>query len=152
MTTYQTAGSGRMLIWGSALAIAGFLIWANWAKLDQITRASGQVIASSRNQVIQAPDGGVLAALPVREGAQVKRGELLARFDKTRSEAGYLESASKAAALRAAVARLNAEIFGGEPRFPPELAKYPEFRTTQLALFNKRQAAVREEISALEQS
>ncbi|MDP2240494.1 MAG: HlyD family type I secretion periplasmic adaptor subunit [Burkholderiales bacterium] len=152
MTTYQTAGSGRMLIWGSALAIVGFLIWANWAKLDQITRASGQVIASSRNQVIQAPDGGVLAALPVREGAQVKRGELLARFDKTRSEAGYLESASKAAALRAAVARLNAEIFGGEPRFPPELAKYPEFRTTQLALFNKRQAAVREEISALEQS
>lgn len=145
-------GSSRMLIWGSFLAIAGFLLWANWAELDQITRASGQVIASSRNQVIQAPDGGVLAALPVREGAQVKRGELLARFDKTRTEAGYLESAAKAAALKATVARLNAEIVGGSPRFPPELAQYPEFRTTQLALFNKRQAAVREEIGALEQS
>ena len=152
MKTDQTAGTGRMLIWGSFLTIAGFLIWANWAELDQITRANGQVIASSRNQVIQAPDGGVLAALPVREGAQVKRGELLARFDKTRTEAGYLESAAKAAALKATVARLNAEIFGGTPKFPPELAKYPEFRTTQLALFNKRQAAVREEIGALEQS
>ena len=152
MKTEQTTGTGRMLIWGSFLALAGFLIWANWAELDQITRASGQVIASSRNQVIQAPDGGVLAALPVREGAQVKRGELLARFDKARTEAGYLESASKAAALRATVARLNAEIFGGEPKYPPELAQYPEFRTTQLALFNKRQAAVREEIGALEQS
>lgn len=145
-------GSSRLLIWGAFLAIAGFLVWANWAELDQITRANGQVIASSRNQVIQAPDGGVLAALPVREGAQVKRGDLLARFDKTRTEAGYLESAAKAAALKAAVARLNAEIFGGTPRFPPELAHYPEFRTTQLALFNKRQAAVREEISALERS
>ena len=152
MKTDQTAGTGRMLIWGSFLTIAGFLIWANWAELDQITRANGQVIASSRNQVIQAPDGGVLAALPVREGAKVKRGELLARFDKTRTEAGYLESAAKAAALKATVARLNAEIFGGTPKFPPELAKYPEFRTTQLALFNKRQAAVREEIGALEQS
>lgn len=152
MKTNQIAGTGRMLIWGSALAIAGFLIWANWAELDQITRANGQVIASSRNQVIQAPDGGVLAALPVREGAQVKRGELLVRFDKARFEASYLESAAKAAALKATVARLNAEIFGGEPKFPPELAKYPEFRTTQLALFNKRQAAVREEIGALEQS
>lgn len=152
MKTHQPAETGRMLIWGSALAIAGFLFWANWAELDQITRANGQVIASSRNQVIQAADGGVLAALPVREGAQVKRGEVLARFDKTRSEAGYLESAAKAAALRATVARLNAEILGGEPRFPPELAKYPEFRATQLALFNKRQAAVREEIGALEQS
>lgn len=145
-------GASRMLIWGSFVAIAGFLVWANWAELDQITRASGQVIASSRNQVIQAPEGGVLAVLPVREGAQVKRGELLARFDKTRTEAGYLESAAKAAALKAAVARLNAEIFGGNPRFPPELAQYPEFRTTQLALFNKRQAAVKEEINALERS
>ena len=152
MKTDQTAGTSRMLIWGSALAIAGFLIWANWAELDQITRASGQVIASSRNQVIQAPDGGVLAALPVREGAEVKRGELLARFDKTRTEAGYLESAAKAAALKASVARLNAEIFGGTPKFPPELAQYPDFRITQLALFNKRQAAVSEEIGALEQS
>ena len=152
MKADRTAGTSRMLIWGSGLTIAGFLIWANWAELDQITRANGQVIASSRNQVIQAPDGGVLAALPVREGAHVKRGELLARFEKARTEASYLESATKAAALRAAVARLNAEIFGGVPKFPPELAKYPEFRVTQLALFNKRQAAVREEIGALEQS
>lgn len=152
MKTNNTEGTSRMLIWGSFLAIAGFLIWANWAELDQITRATGQVIASSRNQVIQAPDGGVLAELSVREGAQVKRGDLLARFDQTRTEAGYLESASKAAALRATVARLKAEIFGGEPKFPPELAQYPEFRATQLALFNKRQAAVGAEISALEQS
>ena len=152
MKTHENAGKSRMVIWGSTLSIAGFLIWANWAELDQITRTNGQVIASSRNQVIQAPDGGVMAALPVREGAQVKRGEILVRFDKTRSEAGYLESAAKAAALKATVARLNAEIFGGEPKFPPELAQYPEFRTTQLALFKKRQAAVSEEISALEQS
>lgn len=151
MKAEKTMGSS-LIIWGAAFSIAVFLIWANWAELDQITRATGQVIASSRNQVIQAPDGGVLAAIPVREGAQVKRGELLARFDKTRTEAGYLESAAKAAALTATVARLNAEIVGGEPKFPPELANYPEFRITQLALFKKRQAAVREELSALEQS
>ncbi len=152
MTSTRDAGTGRILIWGSALAIAGFLFWANWAELDQITRATGQVIASSRNQVIQAPDGGVLAALPVREGVEVKRGELLVQFDRTRTEAAYLESEAKAAGLRASVARLNAEIFGGEPEFPPELDNYPEFRSTQLALFNKRQAAVHEEIGALEQS
>ena len=152
MTTNTPTASGRLVIWGTFVSIAAFLVWANWAELDQITRANGQVIASSRNQVIQAPDGGVLAALPVREGAQVARGELLARFDKKRTEAGYLESAAKAAALRATVARLNAEIFGGQPQFPSELAQYPEFKATQLALFNKRQSAVREELEALEQS
>jgi membrane fusion protein, adhesin transport system len=152
MKSTHSAGSSRFIIWGSAVTIVGFLVWANWAELDQITRASGQVIASSRNQVIQAADGGVLAALPVREGAQVKRGELLARFDKARSEASYRESAAKSAALKAVVARLNAEIVGGEPKFPLGLGAYPEFAITQLALFRKRQAALKEEISALEQS
>ena len=152
MKEYLNRGTGHILIWASAAAIGGFLLWASWAELDQITRASGQVIASSRNQVIQSPEGGVLAELPVREGAQIKRGQLLARFDKTKTEAGYLESAAKAAGLTATVSRLNAEIFGGKPKFPPELNNYPEFRTNQLALFSKRQNAVRDEIAALEKS
>ncbi len=144
--------TSRVLVWSSALTLAAFVAWANWAELDQITRANGQVIASSRNQVIQAPDGGVLAALPVREGAEVRKGDVLARFDRTRTEAGYLESAAKAAALQAAVVRLTAEILDKPPTFPPELDAYPDFKATQLALFHKRRAAVREEIAALEQS
>lgn len=145
-------GSGRLLIWASAVAIVGFLVWAAWAELDQVTRASGQVIASSRNQVIQSPEGGVLSEMLVREGDAVKRGQLLARFDKTKAESGYLEGMSKAMALTATVSRLNAEVYGGKPKFPPELDDYPEFRANQLALFNKRQSAVRDEVSALEKS
>lgn len=152
MITQLKFGTSRMLIWGSALAIVGFVMWANWAELDQITRASGQVISSSRNQVIQVMEGGVLSELPVREGSAVKRGQLLARFDHTKAEASYLESAAKAAALKATVARLNAEIFGGTPSFPKELAKYPDFRANQLALFAKRQGALREEVSSLEKA
>lgn len=152
MITHLKMGTGRILIWGSALAIIGFLVWADWAVLDQITRASGQVISSSRNQVIQVMEGGVLSELPVREGSAVKRGQRLARFDHTKAEASYLESAAKSAALKGTVARLNAEIFGGAPAFPPELAKYPEFRANQLALFAKRQGALREEVSSLEKA
>jgi membrane fusion protein, adhesin transport system len=110
------------------------------------------VIASSRNQVIQSPEGGILSEMPVREGSLVKKGQLLARFDKTRTEAGYLKSAAKAAGLLATVARLNAEVFGGKPKFGLELAKYPEFRSNQLALFNKRQDALRDEVETLQKS
>lgn len=152
MSKQALVTTSRVLVWSSALTLGAFVAWANWAELDQITRANGQVIASSRNQVIQASDGGVLAALPVREGAQVRKGDVLARFDRTRTEASYLESAAKAAALRAAVVRLTAEILDQPPEFPPELDAYPEFKATQLALFHKRRAAVREEIAALEQS
>lgn len=152
MTVRKVISTSRILIWGSALAIATFVVWANWAEIDQITRASGQVITSSRNQVIQSMEGGVLSELPVREGALVKRGQVLARFDRTKTEASYLESLAKAAGLSAAVARLNAEIFGGQPQFPKTLNDYPEFRANQMALFKKRQGALREELGALEKA
>lgn len=143
--------ASRLLLWSSVATIAGFLYWANWAELDTITRASGQVIVSSRNQVIQAPDGGVLETMLVKEGDTVKRGQVLFRFDQARASAGHQESLAKAAALRATVARLQAEVFGSQPRFP-DLADFPELRANQLALFKRRQSAIQEEVSALESS
>lgn len=144
--------AGRLVVWASALCVVCFLAWAHWARLDQITRAGGQVIASARNQVIQATEGGVLVEMPVREGARVARGQLLARFDSTKAEAAHRESLARAAALKATIARLKAEIFGGAPAFPPELQGYAEFRSSQMALFAKRQGALREEIASLERA
>lgn len=146
------SSSGRWLVRLSFAATACFLAWAQWAEMDQITRAPGQGISSSRNQVIQAPEGGVISELLVKEGSLVKQGQVLFRFDRNKAEAAYLESAAKAAALHAAVARLQAEVFGGEPRFPTLLNAYPEFKKNQQLLFFKRQAAIHEEISALQKS
>ena len=89
----MSGAATRVAIWGGAVAVAGFLAWANWAEIDEITRATGQVIATSRNQVVQVPDGGVLAEMLVQEGAAVKRGQLLAHFDRTRAEAGRVSHA-----------------------------------------------------------
>ncbi|MDP2832604.1 MAG: HlyD family type I secretion periplasmic adaptor subunit [Pseudomonadota bacterium] len=150
-TEHGVSRASRLLLWASITTVAGFLIWANWAELDTITRATGQVIVSSRNQVIQTPDGGVLESMLVREGDKVKRGQVLFRFDQTRAGAGHQESLAKAAALRAAVARLQAEVFGGEPRFKG-LSGFPELQANQRALFNRRQAAIQEEVAALERS
>lgn len=144
--------SGHILVLTSAAAIIGFIVWANWAEIDQITRAQGQVIASSRNQVIQELDGGIVEEILVKEGSVVKHGQVLVRFDKSKTETAYLESRARAAALKAAIARLKAEVYGGQPKFPPDLDQYPEIRTSQEMLFRKRQAAINEEIAGLRQS
>lgn len=144
--------SGSILVLASAAAIGGFVLWSAWAEIDQITRATGQVIASSRNQVIQELDGGIVQDLLVREGSVVKQGQVLVRFEKAKTEASYLESLARSAALKAAVARLTAELHGGRPQFPPELDQYPEIRSNQELLFRTRQAAVQEEIAALKKS
>ncbi len=149
---FKTGRTGHAVVWISLAAVAAFVAWAQWAEIDQITRSTGQVIASSRNQVIQTPEGGVIEELAVREGTSVKRGQVLVRFDKARTEAAYLETAAKVAALRAAVARLNAEVLDTEPVFPRELQAYPDFRANQLALYKRRQQALKAELGGLQQS
>ena len=140
----------RTVLWTLLLTCAAFLAWAAWAEIDEVTRAPGSVIAGSRTQVIQSQEGGILRELAVREGDAVKPDQLLASLERDRAEAAWLEARAKAAGLAANVARLNAEVFGGEPRFPPELAGYPEFRESQLALLRKRRMAVEQEAAALE--
>lgn len=146
----QAASRPSWVIWSSLLALLAFLAWASQAELEQLTRAPGQIIAGSRTQVIQSSDGGVLSALLVREGDKVVKGQLLARLDDNKLRAAYFETRSRAVALRATVARLQAELFGGEPRFPPDIASYPQFRDNQLALLEKRRASIGEETAALQ--
>lgn len=140
----------RLTLWATTFSLIVFLVWAHFAVIDQITRAPGQVIASQRSQVIQSQDGGIIEQLLVKDGDTVDRGQVLVRLEKARSEASYLEARAKSAGLTATVARLRAEVFGGEPVFPPMLGNYPQFRDNQLVLFRKRKSAIEEEVTALQ--
>lgn len=140
----------RLTLWTTAFSLAVFVTWAYFAEIDQITRAPGQVIASQRSQVIQSQDGGIIEQLLVKDGDTVDRGQILVRLERARSEASFLEARAKSAGLTATVARLRAEVFGGEPVFPPMLSNYPQFRENQLVLFHKRKAAIDEEVTALQ--
>lgn len=146
----QSESGSRLVIWISLLALICFLVWASQAELEQITRAPGQIIASGRTQVIQASDGGVLQALRVKEGDFVERGQLLAVLDGQKLRAAYQETRSRELALRATVARLQAELLDGEPTFSAEMNSYPQFRTNQLALLQKRRASIKEETASLQ--
>lgn len=143
-------GRSRLTLWATAFALAVFVTWAHYAEIDQITRAPGQVVASLRSQIIQSQDGGIIEQLMVKDGDIVDRGQTLVRLEKARSEASYLEARAKSAGLTATVARLRAEVFGGDPVFPPMLSNYPQFRDNQMVLFTKRKAAIEEEVTALQ--
>jgi adhesin transport system membrane fusion protein len=139
-----------IILWLIVAILIIFFLWASLSKIDQITRALGQVIASTRTQIIQSSDGGVIEEMLVKEGDLVKKGQLLARLDKTKVEAAFLETRARCVALSAAQARLNAEIFGGEPKFPKDIKNYPQFKENQLMLLRKRRVAINEDISSLE--
>lgn len=105
-----------------ALLLAGFGGWAATARLDGAVVAPAQIAVAQGLQLVQHPDGGVVAHLAVQEGERVARGALLLRLDGTllRSEKraadlAYFDILARAARLRAARDGARA------PAFPPEL-------------------------------
>jgi adhesin transport system membrane fusion protein len=138
-----------LLVWLLLAALLAGGFWASHQRIDQVVRASGSVIASSRVQIIQAVDGGVLASLHVREGDHVERGQLLATLDQTRVLAAARELELKLANLRAQAARLTAEATDADLKFPDSLAEYPEPVALQRALFEQRRRSLQEELRTL---
>jgi adhesin transport system membrane fusion protein len=140
----------RKVLFTTALAVASFLVWAYVSEIDQVARAPGAVIPSSKNQIVQSQDGGVLLALPVSAGDEVAKGQVIAQFDVTDAEADYREAEARAAGLSATMARLEAETYGTEPNFPKVSQGYPQFIESQQALFAKRRSAQAAEIRSIE--
>ena len=72
-----------MVIWLCGASVLVFLLWAAFAWVDEIVRAEGSMISSSRPQIIQNLEGGILAELAVGEGDHVEKGDVLARLHGT---------------------------------------------------------------------
>lgn len=131
------------------VTLIGFIGWANWAELDQVTRAQGRVVPFARVQVVQSEEGGAIREIFVREGDRVKAGQLLVELDPVQLAAGVEEARARVAALRSRMARIDAELFDKPLSFPASLADYPEFTSNQRQLFNRRRAALAAEIRSL---
>ncbi len=63
-----------------AVLMAGLGTWAVTARLSGAVVAGGIVRADPDRRVVQHPDGGVVEAVLVREGAEVRRGQVLIRL------------------------------------------------------------------------
>ena len=144
-------GRHRTVVSVLAAAVVVFIVWANLFQIDEVARAGGEVITSSRVQIIQSVDGGVLRDLLVREGDRVEQGQVLARLDQTRFAATVGEIQARLFALRAKVARLRAEVVGrDELTFPDGLVEHaPETTQVEQALFDQRLTGLSEELRTL---
>jgi adhesin transport system membrane fusion protein len=104
------AHRSRKIVWIAAVLLTTVLVWAHWAKLDEVIIGEGRVVPASAIQQIQSLEGGILTALHVRSGDLVTKGQLLATLDNTYSKAAWQEGEQQSNALKMLISRSQAEL------------------------------------------
>ncbi len=126
----------------TTLALGVFLSWAAFAPLDEIVRGQGAMVSSSKPQIVQNLEGGILAELMVKEGDIVEAGDVLARLHSTKFQTSVDEIEDQIAVLDTRQLRLEAELAGQFDFHVPEAlaARTPHIVASERALLKARQS------------
>ncbi len=154
---FAEEGAGRLgaavrMTWLLGALFATGLGWAWIAALDEVAMGTGRVVPTSREQVIQSLEGGILTRLLVGQDDVVKPGQVLAQLDPTLAGSGVEESAAKYRAALAAAARLRAESADMAIAFPAELDRFPELKASERRLYDTRRRSLTESVRLIDQS
>ncbi|WP_431207100.1 HlyD family type I secretion periplasmic adaptor subunit [Burkholderia cepacia] len=147
----SSAGAQAVLYVVVAVLVAG-LVWAHFARVEEVTRGEATVVSQSREQSIQSLEGGIVRQIAVREGELVEKAQLLARIDPTRAESSYRELRSKALGLKATIARLRAEAYGVALAFPDDVKREPALVRQEMSAYEARRRVMEEGVAALSRS
>ena len=144
--------SRRYVVWITLLVVLVAFGWASVFSLDEVTVAQGKVIPTSRGQVIQSLESGILREILVQEGQTVSEGEVLLRIDDVRAGSIYREALEKWLSLTAQSARLRAEAYDMPLQFPAAVQEHPELVKRETQAYKARKDAKDQQIVALQKS
>ncbi|MFK5936896.1 MAG: HlyD family type I secretion periplasmic adaptor subunit [Sulfurimonas sp.] len=104
-----TPSSLRIVLYFWIVALTFFVAWSSFALIDEIARGDGEIIPSGQNQMIQNLEGGIVEAILVKEGEEVKKGQILLKINNEKSRSSFSSNSIKVDALDAKILRLKAE-------------------------------------------
>ncbi len=148
----------RLGFWVLIVGFGLFLAWAALAPLDEGVVAPATVSIETRRKVVQHMSGGVVKSVAVKEGTEVKLGDVLAVLDDATIRASVEGIRQNYLAQRAMESRLLAEASGARSiTFHPDLAGTKDLVAqqhiaVQQQLFASRRAAQDAEIAAARQA
>ena len=128
--TGARAAIRRHLIVGMLLVVmlaGGVGGWAVATEVSGAVIAPGQLVVETNVKKVQHPTGGVVGELRVRDGSEVRAGDVLVRLDDTITRANLAIVTKNLDELSARQARLEAERDGADAiAFPQELLERRE--------------------------
>ena len=154
----DTRGPIRLGFWTLVVGFGLFLAWAAWAPLDEGVPAPATVAVESRRTTIQHIQGGVVSQRLVRDGAEVKAGDVLVELDSALTRATFQAIRQNYLFQRALESRLLAEVArSGTITFHPDLLAdgdplAAQYMAVQRQLLAARRAAQNADVAAMQES
>ena len=139
---------GVLYFW--IIAIASFIVWANYTEIDEITRGNGEVVPSGKNQIIQNLEGGIIEEVFVKIGDKVEKGQPLLKIDNRKSLSQLSATNIKSLELKAKIIRLEAEAY--DKPFDVNLSikrMIPELVENERSLHESKQAQLNYRLAVL---
>ena len=129
------------------------LAWATFSRVDIVATATGRVIPTGRSKVIQPFETGVVRAIHVSDGQNVKAGDVLIELDPTimEGEINHLQSDLQSAQLD--IARLRAALADTDDSltaFQPPAAAAPSLVAQQRQFLLAQVGEHRAKLAALD--
>ncbi|QLH39555.1 MAG: HlyD family type I secretion periplasmic adaptor subunit [Defluviicoccus sp.] len=112
----------RIVAWPIVLLVAGLLIWARFARLEEVTVANGEVVPQGKVKVIQHLEGGIVENIFVHEGSVVHTGDPLIQLDLATAGVNRKELLARLDGALLHRARLLAEARSTELVLPADAA------------------------------
>ena len=112
----------RLVAWPVMILLALSIGWANFATLDEVSIATGEVVPAGRIRVIQHLEGGIIQEIYVTEGDTVREGQTLLQLNLASGGTNQEELQVRIDSERLVKARLEAEATGSELNFPEDVA------------------------------
>jgi hemolysin D len=100
------------VLWAICSLFLMLSAWAVFADLDIVATSEGKLVPQTLLKVVQPAEAGVIREIAVKEGDNVRQGQLLARLDSTVSNADHASAASELAQHVLQERRLRAELSG----------------------------------------
>ncbi len=135
-----------------------FLIWAFTAPIDAGISVQGNVVVVGNRKSVQHPSGGVVQEILIKDGDEVKQGDVLLRVNPLKTEAEMTTVELQYINLLTSEARLKSERDGlgtinwglelGK-RFKPDDPRVKEAKALQVQLYNSRRSELSSQMASL---
>lgn len=137
------------MIFGFAI-VAAFVVWANFAEIDEVSVASGKVVPSGAVQILQHIDGGTISDIAVTEGEIVDKRQVLVRLDPTDLLAEKNQITTQLMLLKMKIARLVAFTSNKPMEYSLANDRYMPFLKEQQALLEAQRLDLKNQIAILQ--